>query len=202
MAWLPVSRHGIPEFVDVHPFEHEIGQNTTDDTVLFVDIGSGLGSQSILVRDRFPHLKGRVIFQDQKQVIDAWQANAKLGIESQVYDFSTPQPVKGARAYYMRNIMHNHQDAQAREILQNTVKAFDENSVLLIDDIVLPESGVVPWRATQADMNMMSVLAAKEPSEREWHALLESAGLKIIKIWTCAIENGESIIVAKPAQSS
>jgi hypothetical protein len=99
----------------------------------------------------------------------------------------------------MRNIIHDHQDAQAREVLQNTVSAFDKDSLLLIDDILLPESGVVPWRATMADLNMMSALAANERSEKEWYALLESAGLKIIKIWRYAAEKGDSIIVAKPA---
>lgn len=99
----------------------------------------------------------------------------------------------------MRNIIHDHQDGQAQEILRNTISAFDKDSLLLIDDIVLPESGVVPWRATMADLNMMSALAAKERSEKEWYALLESAGLKIIKIWKYAAETGDSIIVAKPA---
>lgn len=202
MNWMPLERHGLPEFVDVFPFEQQIGQNTTDDTVLFVDIGSALGSQSVLVRNRFPHLKGRVIIQDQQHVIDAWQANAQPGIGSQVYDFFTPQPVKGARAYYMRNIMHDHQDEQATAILQNTISAFDEDSVLLIDDIVIPESGEVPWRATMADMNMMSSLAAKERSEREWYALLESAGLEIVKVWKYAAETGDSIIVGKPRKPS
>jgi len=98
----------------------------------------------------------------------------------------------------MRNIIHDHQDGQAREILLNTISAFGEVSLLLIDDIVLPESGVVPWRATMADLNMMSALAAKERSEKEWYLLLQSAGLKIVKIWKYAVETGDSIIVARP----
>jgi hypothetical protein len=97
----------------------------------------------------------------------------------------------------MRNIIHDHQDPQAREILLNTASAFSEESVLLIDDIVMPEESVVPWRATLADMNMMSTLAAKERTETEWRVLLESAGLEIVGIWKYAEETGDSIIAAR-----
>jgi demethylsterigmatocystin 6-O-methyltransferase len=98
----------------------------------------------------------------------------------------------------MRNIIHDHQDPQAREILLNTASAFSEESVLLIDDIVMPEESVVPWRATLADVNMMSTLEAKERTETEWRVLLESAGLEIVGIWKYAEEMGDSIIAARP----
>jgi hypothetical protein len=202
MSWMPLERHGNPEFLDVFPFEREIGQNTTDDTVLFVDIGSALGTQAVLVRERFPQLKGRVIVQDLQHVIDTCNANRRPGIETQVYDFFTPQPVRGARAYYMRHIMHDHQDEQAREILRNTAVAFDEKSMLLIDDIVLPESGPVPWRAMMADFNLMSALAGRQRSEREWYKLIEEAGLQVVGIWKYAEETGDSIIAAKRANST
>jgi hypothetical protein len=95
--------------VDVFPFEQEIGQNTNDNTVLFVDIGSGLESQSILVRDRFPNLKGRAIIQDQQHVIDAWSANAKPAIESQAYNFFIPQPVRGKSFNLFPSCVHTYQ---------------------------------------------------------------------------------------------
>ena len=73
-----------------------------------------------------------------------------------------------------------------------------KDSVLLIDDIVLPESGT-RWRATMADMNLMCALAAKERSTKEWYALLESVGLKIENIWEYAVETGDSVIAARLA---
>lgn len=101
MTWLPMEREGLPAFLDVFPFEREVaGPNITDDTVLFVDIGSALGSQSILLREKLPHLKGRVIMQDQPHVLAAWTPNAKHGIEAMVYDFFTPQPVKGKQRLF------------------------------------------------------------------------------------------------------
>ncbi|KAF2682279.1 S-adenosyl-L-methionine-dependent methyltransferase [Lentithecium fluviatile CBS 122367] len=120
--------------------------------------------------------------QDQQQVIDAWNANASPGIEAQVYDFFTPQPVKGARAYYMRTIIHDNQDDLAKEILQSTTSAFYKDSMLLINDIVLPDSGMVRWRAIMVAQDMMSSLAAKGRTEKELYALLGSVGLETIKI--------------------
>jgi hypothetical protein len=86
MTWMPLERHGLSEFIDVYPFEEECGRWTTDGTMLFVDIGSALGSQSVPVRNRFPGLKGRVIMQDQQHFVDAWGATADTGIEAMVYD--------------------------------------------------------------------------------------------------------------------
>ncbi|KAF2874757.1 S-adenosyl-L-methionine-dependent methyltransferase [Massariosphaeria phaeospora] len=199
MSWLPMEREGLPQWLDMFPFEEHVARETKDETVIFVDIGSALGSQSIALREKYPQLKGRVIIQDQQHVIDAWTPNARPGIDAMVYNFFTPQPVKGARAYYMRNIMHDHQDGQCHEILHNIMAAMSHDSVLLIDDIVLREVGA-PWRSTMADMNLLSALAAKERSQKEWYALLESAGLKILSIWEYAAETGDSIIVAKPKE--
>lgn len=95
LTWLPYERHGFAEFIDVFPFEQEVGQNTTDNTTLFVDIGGGFGSQSALIRNKFSHLKGKVIMQDQAQAIDTVSANPIPGVDAQVYDFYTPQPVQG-----------------------------------------------------------------------------------------------------------
>jgi hypothetical protein len=103
----------------------------------------------------------------------------------------------GAKAYYMRMILHDYPDEQCRKILQNTMSAMKEESVLLIDEIVLPEVGAA-WRATQMDMTMLNALAGKERSEREWYALLESVGLQVVKVWKYTEECEDCVIVAKP----
>ncbi|KAL5374171.1 hypothetical protein PMIN02_012307 [Paraphaeosphaeria minitans] len=74
-----------------------------------------------------------------------------------VYDFNIPQPIRGAKAYYMRMILHDYPNEQCRRILQNTISAMTEDSVLLVDEIVLPEVGAA-WRATQMDMTMLNAL--------------------------------------------
>ena len=90
---------------------------------------------------------------------------------------------KGARAYYFRMIFHDWPDHQCTTILQHIVNAMKPGySKLLINDIVLPDKGAT-WFATISDIHMMSVLGAMERSEAQWQQMLESVGLKNIKIW-------------------
>lgn len=44
----------------------------------------------------------------------------------------------GARAYYLRNIMHDWPDDKCVIILQQIMKAMNKKSVILIDDMVIP----------------------------------------------------------------
>lgn len=195
MMWLATNREGLPLWYDIFPFDQVCAQNTTSETVLFVDVGSAFGHQTIALREKFPNLPGRYIIQDREPVIAA--AQPPQGIEAVVYDFFTPQPVKGARAYYLRMIIHDHQDEQARQILTNTMSAMTEESVILIDDMIFPEKGT-PWRAVNLDITMMTCLAAKERSEKEIYSLLDSVGLGVVKVWKYTEECDDCIIVAKP----
>ncbi|KAF1993495.1 S-adenosyl-L-methionine-dependent methyltransferase [Amniculicola lignicola CBS 123094] len=195
MQWMRLNRSGLPSWLDTFPLAQIIGQNTNNDTVLFVDVGSGLGHQSVEVRERFPDLPGRVIIQDTPQVIGTVEPSHK--IEPQVYDFFKPQPIHGARAYYLRMILHDWVDGPAIEILKNQISAMSEESVILIDEIVLPKKGA-SWRATQMDMTMLAAVAAMERSENQWYGLLNEAGLEIVKIWKYTEECDDCIIVAKP----
>ncbi|KAL5416899.1 hypothetical protein PMIN06_008519 [Paraphaeosphaeria minitans] len=68
LKWMAHNRDGLPSWLETYPFEQEVG-STNDETVLFVDIGSVLGHQSIELRERFPKLPERIIIQDQEHVI-------------------------------------------------------------------------------------------------------------------------------------
>jgi hypothetical protein len=57
----------------------------------------------------------------------------------------------------------------------------DELSRVLIADMVLPDAGC-PRDLAMQDLNMMS-LGGMERSTSEWRQLLDSAGLKLRKIW-------------------
>ena len=57
-----------------------------------------------------------------------------------------------------------------------------QNSVILIDEMVLLDSGVHA-QAAQMDMIMMTNFAALERTEKQWCAMLERAGLKIKRFW-------------------
>ena len=93
--------------------------------------------------------------------------------------------------------MHDWPDDTCIIILNQIIKVMDKDSVILIDDMVLPNRGA-HWRATQLDLAMMAGLAAMERTEKQWYALLEAAGLKIKQIYTYTPELRDSIIVAVP----
>ena len=72
-----------------------------------------------------------------------------------------------------------------------------KDSLILIDDIVLPDTNV-HWRAAQLDLTMMAALAAMERTNDQWYRLLDSAGLKILKIEAYNVTSQDSIIVTVP----
>ena len=80
------------------------------------------------------------------------------------------------------------------------MSAMNRDSVILIDEIVIPNEGA-QWRQTQLDLAMMASLAAMERTESQWRHLLISAGLIIIGIFSYGSEFGDSIIEAVPSQS-
>ena len=93
--------------------------------------------------------------------------------------------------------MHDWPDDRCVIILNQIIKAMNEDSVILIHDMVLPNQGA-HWRATQIDLAMMAGLAAMERTEKQWYSLLEAAGLKIKQIFTYTPDLRDSIIVAVP----
>ncbi|KAI0160659.1 S-adenosyl-L-methionine-dependent methyltransferase [Xylariaceae sp. FL1272] len=201
LPWMATQRDGLPTFFDVIDFERELGQGTDSSTALFVDIGGAQGHQCVGFKAKFPKLPGRVILQDLPAVIE--QVNAKPpagfeGVETQVYDaLKTPQPVKGARAYYMRNVLHDFPDKECVQILESIKAGMTEDSVILVDEMALPERDA-PWRATQLDISMITCLAARERSELDWRNLFDQAGLKLRTIWQYTDELRDCVMVAVP----
>ncbi|KAI1323729.1 S-adenosyl-L-methionine-dependent methyltransferase [Xylariaceae sp. FL0255] len=200
LGWMACQRVGLPMFLDVYDFQKEFASGATKETPVFVDIGGNVGHQCIAVRQRLPNLVGRIILQDREEVIEQVQKNPLPGfegIEAVAYDFFKPQPIKGARAYYMRNVLHDWPEHKCVEILNNIKPAMTSDSRILIDEMVVPEVAA-PWRSTQLDLTMGSAYAAAERTLPEWEALVEKAGLKIPEVRKCADQDSHSIIVTIP----
>ncbi|KAL4931391.1 S-adenosyl-L-methionine-dependent methyltransferase [Aspergillus undulatus] len=163
------------------------GLNLGADDVLLVDVGGGVGHDLAEFRRKWPSLPGRVVLQDLPEVIE--QANAQnqaVGktIETVGHNFFEEQPVKGARAYYMHSVLHDWADADCRRILSNLVPAMKRgHSKILINENVIPSTNAY-WETTSLDLIMMADFASQERTEKQWHELVGSVGLKIVKIWT------------------
>lgn len=91
-----MQRDERPNFTDFFPADKQLGQGfdrSDKDAVIFVDVGGGRGHETLELRKKFPHLRGRMIVQDRTEVIR--DITDKEGIEVMEHDFFKPQPVKG-----------------------------------------------------------------------------------------------------------
>ncbi|KAG8159678.1 hypothetical protein KVR01_010315 [Diaporthe batatas] len=150
------SNH-LPTLLDVVSFETEFAQDLRHDDVVFVDVGGGNGSQCVALKRAFPGLEGRVILQDQ--------------------------PL-GARVYYFRQILHNFDDDACVRIQKSQTSALGPDSVVGIDDKVLPDdkpaAGTPGIEYTAAlSIKMKVMFDARERRESSLRRLLNQAGLQI-----------------------
>jgi len=189
---MSVKDIGAVPWFSVFHFEEELGSFAGPD--VFVDIGGGFGQQCKRLIDAFPQVKGRVVLQDLSQTLVQLPSQLE-GVKTMTHDFFEPQPVKGAKFYYFRNIMHDWPDVKCVAILKQIVQALGSDSQVLIDEMALPEVGV-PWEATTLDIGMMASLGARQRTVEEWHTLLDAAGLHVLRIDTYLPDTFESIIQA------
>jgi hypothetical protein len=75
-------------------------------------------------------------------------------------------------------VLHDWDDEKSLEILKNLVPAMGPDSLILIDEMVLPNTGVHWWSAWM-DLHM---LGAWERNVDQWHSLLDRAGLRVVDI--------------------
>lgn len=187
---------------------------------LLLDIGGGRGHDLQEFRRKFPEAAGKLILQDLPEVIDDI-SDLNPEIVRMKYDFFTPQPIKGkhhrdqpstiilvnssiistdsiktgAKAYYLRSILHDWADSKCREILRNIVSAMTKGySKLIISEWVLPDTET-PLYPALLDINMMAFFSGMERTQTQWTELLASEGLEVVKFWSIGKEV-EGLIVA------
>ena len=68
-------------------------------------------------------------------------------------------------------------------------------SAILLEEMVLPNTNV-HWRAAQVDLEMMCAFGARERTEEQWRALLDSVGLKMERVLVFKPELHRSVIAA------
>lgn len=167
-----------------YPFGEELGKlDIKEDEIAIVDVAGGQGHIMTDVRERYPNLKGRIIVQDLPAVLDTVPGGPPKGIEFMPYNMFTPQPVRNARAYYFRHIIHDWDDLSVGLILQQIVQILKESpgSKLLLADLVLPEANTGMQEAIR-DFTMFPI-GGMERTVSQWRQLLATNGLEIKKIW-------------------
>ncbi|MCJ1392314.1 hypothetical protein MMC18_005181 [Xylographa bjoerkii] len=194
-------RQGRPSWMDpdFYPVKDLLvkGFRTEDkDAVMLVDIGGGLGHDIEEFQSKHPEHPGRLVLQDLPSVIKDATPKLHKAIEAMGHDFFTPEPIKGARAYYLHSVLHDWPDEKCQDILKNLTSAMKPGySKVLINENVIPNKDP-HWMGTSLDMAMMGLMSSQERTEKNWRSLLDSAGLKVLKIWSHS-PGTESLIEAE-----
>lgn len=185
-------------WLDIYPSDQLVDATDDQNTPLLVDVGGGSGSDIESFRKRHPETASRLILQDLPKVISDAIVNTEAGVRAMDHDFFTPQPIQGARAYFLHSILHDWPDDKAGLILDNLRPALKPGySKLLINENVVPARvSTAKPQITAFDIAMLGMYGGQERTEVGWKALLEKHGFKIIKIWT-SIEAVESVIEAE-----
>ncbi|KAH8765556.1 S-adenosyl-L-methionine-dependent methyltransferase, partial [Diaporthe sp. PMI_573] len=169
------SRFDDDNLCEFYPFEKLFNGSRPED-ILFVDVGGGFGQQCISLRKSFPRSSGRVILQDRPSVV----ANRRISdVEVMEIDMMKEQPVKGAKVYYFRGVLHDHSDVVCRKFLAHIRGAMGPKSRLLIHEKLVADINPT-MMATKSDLLMLSVYAAIERSAGQMKHLLESVGFKVL----------------------
>ncbi|KAL4894331.1 S-adenosyl-L-methionine-dependent methyltransferase [Aspergillus ambiguus] len=169
------------DWFKIYPVQEKL--RVSPDRVLLVDIGGGVGHDITAFKKQFPDLPGKLVLQDLPQVINSIREPLSEGITAIGYNMFEPQPISGARAYYMRTVLHDFPDKQALDALARIRDAMAEDSVLFIHEHTMSDGLDVPPLAATLDIHMMEIFSSLERTENEWVALLERAGFKVINIW-------------------
>ncbi|KAL9121280.1 MAG: hypothetical protein Q9187_002165 [Circinaria calcarea] len=132
----------VPQF-DPSYLINNLGWDDPNRPKLIVDIGGSHGSIAIEMLKKFPSL--RCIVEDRPEIIaDAKvpaQFEGRLSFREQ--DFFTEQGVKGADVYFFRSVFHDWSDSYALRILRNLVPALKPGAKIILNEICLPEPGVL-----------------------------------------------------------
>jgi hypothetical protein len=150
---------------------------------LFVDIGGAHGLDTERLLARHPDLpKDVLVLQDTPEVVGMEIEGLDARIKRMGYDFFTPQPVIGSRAYFFHAVPHDWPDADCVRMFEQVKKVFKKGySKLLIYEIVLPKVGATNMQTT-LDLELMNCTSGLERSEDDWTRLLKQVGFGIVSI--------------------
>ena len=97
------------------------------------------------------------------------------------YNFFESRPVRNARAYYLRTILHGWSDQFAMKILENVRVAMPPDARLLINEHVIADEGALLF-AVWMDTVMMTMFSAWERNRAQWLKLFDDAGFELIHL--------------------
>ncbi len=154
-----------------------------------VDVGGGHGFAICSILQKYPRMQG-VLFDLEDIVPGADKRIREFGLQERCRtafgDFFEAVP-EGGDVYFMKSVLHDWTDDQARTILRNCARALhtkrDGNrtgKVVLLEFVVPP--GDQPHPSKIIDIEMLFFPGGRERMEQEWRDLLASAGFRLARI--------------------
>ena len=179
MMTIRMKRSIDSKWFEAFPIERVMSEEQTSE-VFLVDVGGGIGHQTIDLKEHYPDV-GRMVVQDIAPVISTIKS-LPPGIEAMVADFFKPQPIRGAKIYFLAHVLHDWPDSQAKVILEQVREAMGPDSLVLLSETIMPERGA-SFTAAGMDLTMMAAFASLERTEKQFSELLHDAGLELVKVW-------------------
>ncbi|HEY0543966.1 MAG TPA: methyltransferase [Pyrinomonadaceae bacterium] len=157
---------------------------------LVIDVGGGSGTLLLTLLRAHPALRG-VLF-DLPAVVEAAREQltrepiAALARRCELVagDFLASVPT-GGDAYLLSHVLHNWDDENCRRILRNCRAAMGPQSKLLLIEIVLParlSQSPMTYPLVMTDLQMLVMTGGRERTEPEFRALLQDAGLELLRV--------------------
>jgi hypothetical protein len=162
-----------------------------------VDVGGSNGLLLAAILARYSAMRGTLfdlprVVEGAPPVFESAKVSDRVAIAGG--DFFEGIPT-GGDAYLASHVLHDWADAPALAILRNAHLAMSEGARLLIVEIVLPARGDNHFSQGKiTDVEMMTMLTGRERTRDEFEQLLQSAGLRIVRIVPTAAP--ESVIEA------
>ncbi|KAG5816032.1 hypothetical protein H9Q74_011330 [Fusarium xylarioides] len=160
--------------------------DTDNATIELVDVGGGEGTVLNKILEAHPELSPKnCMLQERPEVIQLAKSKKTLPDDVQLveHDFMTEQPVKGAKAYFMRMILHDYADAVGIQIPTRLAEAMKPYSRVLICEMVLaPRVGEADFASAVLDQAVMT-MGGKERTEAGFQKMFDASGLELVKTW-------------------
>jgi SAM-dependent methyltransferase len=163
-----------------------------------VDVGGGSGVLLQAILEAHPGVHG-VLVDRPEAVKRASERLAAAGLaaraQCRVGDFFAEVPA-GADAYLLSRVIHDWDDSDARDILARCREAMAPGARLLLVEAIVPELAVDGPEAIRMDVHMLMLFGARERTEAEYRALLDSAGLALGRVHPTGSPAGLSVLEA------
>jgi len=96
-----------PRWFQGVPVADILGPACGKDDVLLVDVGGAAGHDLEAFHAAYPDMPGQLVLQDLPGTVGKLDASKLAPIKAEAHDFFTPEPIKGARGYYLKMVLHD-----------------------------------------------------------------------------------------------